>query len=258
MQRILSSKVEELVELAELGKRARVIFHDIANHFTALTMSIGSLEESLSQDSKRLMEYSRRSEQARVQMESFASILRCHVEHETSTTINMRSEINRILASFAGKAQSLGVRIKVKSKQQVLLRGDKSAFIHIISNLISNALDACAATPDRPHKEVCIILSHTSKEVSILVRDNGCGIRTEDIPKVFQRKFTTKVGGEGVGLYAIKTYMERIFGGQVCFKTSDAGTEFALSFPKQNSPNKKGTSGSFFDTREITSKPLLG
>ena len=45
------------------------------------------------------------------------------------------------------------------------------------------------------------------------IRDNGCGITSEDLPRVFEKGFTGKNGGKnmrstGMGLYLCKKYAD--------------------------------------------------
>ncbi len=51
--------------------------------------------------------------------------------------------------------------------------------------------------------------------------------------QLFQRSFTTKGLGRGIGTYSIRLLTERYLGGKVSFtSTPAAGTRFELSFPK--------------------------
>lgn len=68
-------------------------------------------------------------------------------------------------------------------------------------------------------------------QVVIEVRDTGCGIPTEDRPRIFQTFFSTKPGGTGLGLAVVKRTVEDC-GGRVTFDSEvGRGTTFRISLP---------------------------
>jgi sensor histidine kinase regulating citrate/malate metabolism len=55
--------------------------------------------------------------------------------------------------------------------------------------------------------------------------------------QVFQRSFSTKARGRGLGTYSMKLFGEGCLGGSVWFTTSEAaGTTFSISLPLNHSP----------------------
>ena len=70
------------------------------------------------------------------------------------------------------------------------------------------------------------------------IRDNGCGIPKENLPKLFQPFFTTKSGpdasgkgGTGLGLSACKEIIDEHRGRIRVDSTVGKGTEFIIRFP---------------------------
>jgi C4-dicarboxylate-specific signal transduction histidine kinase len=72
--------------------------------------------------------------------------------------------------------------------------GDPVQFQQVVLNLILNALDASAATPN-PH--VVISTAARGEEVEVAVRDNGPGLTEEVQQHLFESFFTTKTQGLG-------------------------------------------------------------
>ncbi len=69
----------------------------------------------------------------------------------------------------------------------------------------------------------------------IVVEDNGIGIKTTDISRIFEPKFTTKSSGMGLGLGIIKNIIEN-YKGSINFETEyGKGTRFTVSLPIINS-----------------------
>lgn len=169
------SGTSEILELAEIGKNARVVFHDLANHITALSLSIKNLENGFARDSERLSEYSRRSEVARQRMEYIASLLRSHIEKTPDTEFDPGEEIIQVIESFRDKAEVFGIEILIKTGKISKMTGNRRAFVHIITNLVSNAIDAFRDKQKDPRK-IVLNLTNSDDLLKISILDTGCGI----------------------------------------------------------------------------------
>jgi signal transduction histidine kinase len=96
----------------------------------------------------------------------------------------------------------------------------------VLSNLVSNALQAM---PDGGK------LTVTTKEkdslVEMAVTDTGVGIPEENLDKVFEPLFTTKVKGVGLGLALSKALVERQHGTLEVDSEVGKGSTFTLTLP---------------------------
>ena len=69
------------------------------------------------------------------------------------------------------------------------------------------------------------------EEAIVEVSDNGRGIREEDIARIFNPFFTTRPGGTGLGLPAVRR-IARAHGGRVEVSSSPgAGSTFTIHLP---------------------------
>ena len=72
------------------------------------------------------------------------------------------------------------------------------------------------------------------------VRDNGFGIREEDIPHIFNKDFSTKTDAlvqHGIGLHGVKSFVER-YGGTISVESKlDKGSTFKFSIPYNSVQN---------------------
>ena len=111
---------------------------------------------------------------------------------------------------------------------------DLEKFQQIMINLIENA-----AKYSNEGTDITIITSHTDKEVSIKVQDEGIGIKEEDEEKIFEKfsrsdnPLTRKIQGSGLGLYITKTLIEKMRG-SISVKNLEKGVEFEVKFPIYN------------------------
>ncbi|HQH26569.1 MAG TPA: HAMP domain-containing sensor histidine kinase, partial [Oligoflexia bacterium] len=87
--------------------------------------------------------------------------------------------------------------------------GDMALIDRALTNLIINAINY-----NRPGGEVVIALNKKNGKVQLEVRDDGIGMKAEDIPFVFDRFFrsdqsrSTITGGSGLGLAIVKKILE--------------------------------------------------
>ena len=108
------------------------------------------------------------------------------------------------------------------------VRADRHKLFRALQNLVFNAL---SFTP----QDGAITLSLTLEEGEALVavRDTGCGIPPQVMDKLFQRGFTTRAeeGGEGLGLYIVKTVAQEHGGGVEVDSAPGGGAVFTIRLP---------------------------
>jgi len=81
---------------------------------------------------------------------------------------------------------------------------------------------------DRP-RELFFGVFTRPGELLMTVQDTGCGISPEVEKKIFEKGFSTKGTGRGVGLFYTKQLIESL-GGKISFETEkDIGTSFVVS-----------------------------
>lgn len=107
--------------------------------------------------------------------------------------------------------------------------GDPILFIHVIFNLIKNALYFIRSSK----KGNITIFTDTSKQVNKLYfNDSSQGIENHILPKIFDQFFTQSNGGAGIGLAFCKKVMVQMNGDITCKSVFGEYTQFVLSFPK--------------------------
>jgi len=72
----------------------------------------------------------------------------------------------------------------------------------------------------------------SSSEVIISVEDNARGINNKDLKKIFEPYFSTKKSGTGIGLYLVKTIVEKSFEGRIEVINQTEGVKFTLYLGK--------------------------
>jgi signal transduction histidine kinase len=79
----------------------------------------------------------------------------------------------------------------------MVLFGAPGRLSQVITNLVTNAIDA---TADMPGGRVSVRLARWDRGLDLSVTDNGSGIAAENLKRIFDPMFTTKPFGVGTGL----------------------------------------------------------
>jgi signal transduction histidine kinase len=110
------------------------------------------------------------------------------------------------------------------------IRLDANLLKQILLNIIMNALQAMEDGGGRLLVETA---PAGSDSVRFTIADNGPGIPTEAIDRIFDRYFTTKKPGEGtgLGLFVTKSLVENMGGEIEVTSRSGGGTRFTVTLP---------------------------
>jgi signal transduction histidine kinase len=81
----------------------------------------------------------------------------------------------------------------------------------VLRGLITNALQAISDSTDQ-QGNIDVVVDQTTIELLLIVRDSGPGIEPDVLPRIFERGFTTKEAGTGLGLADHRKLLESING----------------------------------------------
>ncbi|HMJ92096.1 MAG TPA: ATP-binding protein, partial [Candidatus Acidoferrum sp.] len=113
---------------------------------------------------------------------------------------------------------------------------DRHKVLQILINLISNAKYALdAGCPEK--KNLIIRIREANNRVAISLIDNGNGIATENLTRIFQHGFTTRKTGHGFGLHS-SALAARELGGSLHGYSDGVGcgATFVLELPIETIP----------------------
>ena len=138
--------------------------------------------------------------------------------------------INALLAAKASDCESRGVEITLQIESAWAdLPIESWAMCRVLGNLIDNALDALRGTPA---PALTVRLSESLHGYDFAVSNNGPMIPAGAAEKIFQRGFSTKGEGRGMGLSIVRGIMEGA-GGQIGVTSDDRQTVFSGSLPRR-------------------------
>lgn len=131
----------------------------------------------------------------------------------------------------AGKLRRLTVQTEV-GPEPLIVTVNRTRIEQILVNLVVNAVDAIG---DRSGSiTIDVHPSADGRRVVCEVRDTGCGIAEDDLPKIFQPFFTTKTEdkGTGLGLPVARGIVESYGGTLNATSVVGTGTTFVFDLPR--------------------------
>jgi PAS domain S-box-containing protein len=217
----------QLEKLEATYRLVRTLAHEIRNPLTNIGLSIeGLMDRGLDESQQAYIEIIKRGSK---RINDIISELL-----QSSKTIELKPELvdlNELLKEVLQIAQD---RIELKNIKTnislldfpVVKKLDKEKFKIAILNLVVNAIEAM----DKKESLLSVSLNKSIEQTVIQVKDNGSGIREDELKKLFEPYFTTKKTGMGLGLVStlniIKSHQALI---EVDSKT-DIGTTFKVIF----------------------------
>jgi signal transduction histidine kinase len=121
------------------------------------------------------------------------------------------------------------------------VRGDAERLRQVFDNLLRNAIKYSPG-----EEPIAVDLRESGNSFTISVRDRGIGIPPEDLPKLFNRfarasnARKTKIPGTGVGLFIVKTIVERHGGTAAVQSTLGDGSTFTVTLPAMEHLHRDG------------------
>ena len=108
---------------------------------------------------------------------------------------------------------------------------EKAKVYQILNNLLVNAIQASHAD-EKIRTTIDLDIYQQDNTVIFEIKDNGTGIKKEDLTKVFHHGYTTKKTGHGFGLHSCANLMSEMHGEiQVTSEGIGKGACFRLIFP---------------------------
>lgn len=240
------TEIERLYKFATLGQSTAATIHELSNHLSVLNMDIDDLTQQ-HKNSKAIV-------RAKESIDHINDMLRLvrrrlNIAQENSEPFSVLDATQTAIHDVRKKLQQRDIKFDVELSPQIKrekLHGDPLSWSHVITILITNAVEACQ---DLTHPKVLLRARIERDMLVVSVFDNGVGITPSQQKELFQPVYSTKPNGMGIGLYVTKNIVESQFKGIIHYnytgpknKNSSpfkSGSEFIITIPIKNTGGRK-------------------
>ena len=243
-------------KLESLGVLAGGIAHDFNNILTAVMGNI-SLSLSKLKDDPILYNNYLEAEKACIRASDLTNQLLTFSKGGTPTkkTILIAKVLKDcVVATLSSKKVKYNLHI---SDESLKVEADESQIIQVINNIITNSIEAISTNGliqislEIANLETKNTYPENINFIKMSIGDNGVGIATENIDKIFDPYYTTKSSGSGLGLAIVNSIIEQHNGFIKVESQKGIGTKFDIYLPASE---KDITSDNLIHPQLITGK----
>ena len=162
------------------------------------------------------------------QMQDMLSYAKGERPMQTITKFNVNSLLNDLQYRMAGTLHHHATALLIEQTEEpIYIQGHRESLLGALENLVDNAIQA---SPEHAKIDVYCRAAN-DHQVTIGVRDHGCGMKAEDHQKICQPFFTTKPQGTGLGLTVVEAVAKAHQGKVVIQSSEGIGTDVAIRLP---------------------------
>ncbi len=121
--------------------------------------------------------------------------------------VNITNIIDDCRSMLFASLEKKGVKLNINIKRgNYVVKGDHTKLMQVILNILKNSLEAIDFSNKEKH--ISVSMESTKEFIELKIVDNGLGFDEETSKRFFERGFTTKKSGTGLGLYNCKSIVE--------------------------------------------------
>jgi signal transduction histidine kinase len=229
---LLERRAREAERLAELGTLTGGLAHEIKNPLSTVQLNLQLLSEELDPRDKNQQRMVHRLGVVQRETGRLREILDDFLRYAGKMELDRKpTDLNDLLEElvdfFAPQAQLQRVQLRLRRNDGPLIANIDQKFIkQALLNLMINAVQAMPGGG-----ELILSASSNNGQVRIDVIDTGGGVPPEAVANIFQAYYSTKSGGNGLGL-AISQRIAKEHGGSLEVETEQGkGSDFSLTIP---------------------------
>ncbi|MFA5424598.1 MAG: ATP-binding protein [Phycisphaerae bacterium] len=217
------------------------VSHELKTPITSIkgfveTLQEGSLDDP--QEAKRFLEIiARHTDRLNAIVDDLLSLSRLEEDRENRRLFFEYSYLKPVLTSAVKlskiKAEKKNITVELICDDNIAVNINSVLIEQAVFNLIDNAVKYSG-----DNNNIKITAQKQDKEVLISVSDNGCGIESRHLSRIFERFYVVdkgrsrKLGGTGLGLSIVK-HISQVHGGSITVESRlNEGSTFTIHLPE--------------------------
>jgi two-component system sensor histidine kinase PilS (NtrC family) len=229
-QKLLEENFRQKEKLAAVGQLAAGIAHEIRNPLASISGSIqlmlGSPQNHNDEDMKLMRIVDKEINRLNGLITEFLEYVR--PENKVNVPVNLNTLIREVVDSlkFNPKLRK-DIEHKLQLNAACEILGNRDKLKQVLLNFVINACQAMEKTA----KPVLEVETHDQGAVVVMIiRDNGIGIKSENINRIFEPFHTTKPQGTGLGLAVTHKILQAHDARILVESVEGEGTKFLVEF----------------------------
>jgi len=230
--RRLEERFEQQKTLTALGEMAAAVAHELRNPLSGIGGFAALLKQDLAADPDKLRLVDKILQGVRDLDRVAGNLLfltrRTELRPSELDLKQLLFDLTQLLEAEAN-SKSLEVSISTRfPEENVMVAADGELLRMVFTNLGRNALQAVKSGGEISFRLDWQLLNN---RVRVEVKDDGCGIPEENLPRLFSPFFTTRSEGTGLGLALVKKAVDLHQGNIEVASQPQQGTTFTVSLP---------------------------
>ena len=128
------------------------------------------------------------------------------IQRKAIQNVSVYDSIEKVVKYFRREVENK-INVRINKDQDVIVKTNNGLILQVLINLLDNAI---YWVNKNESKKTEIAFQISTKDNSLIVADNGPGIREDVEPFIFNEFFSLKSDGRGLGLYIVKEILLRI------------------------------------------------
>lgn len=191
------------LQLSEYEEYVESWAHETKTPLSLLTLLLDNRREELSPTVSFKLDHVRKRMQESVDQMLFYARIKGTRKDYLFEHLHVRGCIQDVLQDYRPLLEERQFQVRVCLSDDVVY-SDKRGLYFLLGQIVSNSIKYCGSDPELLFESL-----RTEKEYILIVRDNGIGVRSCDLPYIFEKGFTGDSGRErkkatGMGLYLAK------------------------------------------------------
>ncbi len=221
-------------KMASMGQLSAGIAHELNNPLGVVIMYANILLDETTRDSQLHKDLKLIVDQTNRCKKIVGGLLNFARKNQVNAS---EADISRLVKQSTDAVvipDNIQVNIDTSKLNNPIASLDQEQMMQILTNLLKNAIDAM---PEGGKLDIA--LEDTDRDVIFYIKDTGCGIKSDDLDKIFEPFYTTKEIGKGTGLGLATAYgIVKMHKGKITVSSNvdpdqgPTGTTFRIAIPR--------------------------
>ncbi|MBP5561582.1 MAG: ATP-binding protein [Muribaculaceae bacterium] len=209
---VITDRMETVEDLAGLGMAVEKSSHDSIRILSLMAQNVKSFKKKLIthkyQEQDLIELFEELEENLNIVHEDMQMIQPLFkIQRQSIKNVSIKECISKVIRYFRNDIDGKIATNLDKIEDDLVIRTNAGLILQILINLIDNAIYWLGKSGN-PEKKIHFAISLSNR--TLIVGDNGNGIREDVVPLVFNEFFSMKSNGRGLGLYIVRELLSRI------------------------------------------------